>query len=411
MTTERKRPRDSADALAEAAAKDKGKAPVAKAKGNLPAATALAANDDGADRDASSSDITSSSSSAYSSDTSGDDEESASDDTGSDEDAENDDKGVVNVDFEFYDPGTIDFLGLKMLLNTWLDGLEFDCSGLCDALIAQRTVGTVLKTEEGGDPIGILSCLDARRARSARKKEEGEGGGGGDRHVPALAQLERYLLSCAPSASDAERVKAAFPAGTGAGGEKGRGGRHTGVVVSERLLNVPPAVAQPLHEALFDEIAWATEDEPTQELKESFEFGQFLVFSRVYLDDSVDGDGGGDGGDDDLKGAGKGEEEEDGDESEDGDDGGKRKKKKARAPPSTSPTPVVVFVRPEDQFFAEAAQWSFVFEPPPLPESSDRHRQPQRRGELRRARLVALVAAERVREVREKLREAVGGAV
>ena len=70
--------------------------------------------------------------------------------------------------------------------------------------------------------------------------------------------------------------------------------------------------------------------------------------------------------------------------------------------------PVVVFARPEDQFFSEAAEWSFVFEPPPLPESgADRHRQPQRRGELRRARLVALVDASRVKEVREKLKEAV----
>lgn len=413
MTTDKKRQRAGADVLA-AANEDKGKAPAAKAKGKnavtvgRSAAHAAAANSDDND-DASSSDITSSSSSAYSSDTSGNDD---SDDDSSDEEEGGEKKKTgkeINVDFEFYDPKPIDFLGLKVLLGTWLDGLEFDGSGLCDALIAQRTVGTVLKTEEAGDPIGVLSCLDARRSSEKRaSEEEREGEGEEKRHVPALAQLERYLVSCAPSPADAEKVRAAFAAGSEKGdkGDKGeRGGeKHTGVVVSERLLNVPPAVAQPLHEALFDEIEWATEDEPSAALRESFGFGQYLVFSRVYLDDGK-----------------RGEEEEEEDESEDED--GKKKKnnnndnKRARATaaapaPASAPasSPVVVFARPEDQFFSEVAAWSFVFEPPALPEASDRHRQPQRRGELRRARFVALVDASRVGEVRDKLREALGRA-
>lgn len=395
MTTDKKLQRAGADA---AAAANKGKAPAAKAKGKeavvvgkAAAAHASASDDDDDKSGASSSDITSSSDSAYSSDTSGSSDSDSDEDDSSDEEGGEKKPEEINVDFEFYDPKPIDFLGLKMLLGTWLDGLEFDCSGLCDALIAQSTVGMVLKTEEAGDPIGVLSCLDARRSR---KREEKDDDG---RHVPALAQLEKYLVSCAPTPADAERVRAAFAAegGAGDGGEKAKGG-HTSVVVSERLLNVPPAVAQPLLEALFSEVEWATEDEPTRELRESFGFGQYLVFSRVYLDDEGKEDG------------------EDDDESDE-DEKRKRKNKRARAnaapSPSSSSAPVVVFARPEDQFFSEAAEWSFVFEPPPLPESADRHRQPQRRGELRRARLVALVAASRVREVREKLKEAVGGAV
>jgi len=396
MTTDNKRQRPGADTLA-ASAKGKGKAPAAKPKGKGAAVAADGDDDDASDRDASSSDITSSSSSAYSSETSGSDDSDDSCDQGGKTEE-------INVDFEFYDPKPIDFLGLKMLLNTWLDGLEFDCSGLCDALITQSTVGTVLKTEEAGDPIGVLSCLDARRG--SKKKKENEGNEKDDkdrddkRHLPALAQLRSYLVSCAPTPADAEKVKAAFAAGVG-----NKQQRHTGVIVSERLLNVPPAVARPLHEALFDEIEWATEDEPTQELKDSFKFGQYLVFSRVYLDDGRAG----------------GEEDDDESEEEDEEDEKKKNKKKAKkaaaaaapaaaaAAPSTSP--VVVFARPEDQFFSESASWSFVFEAPALPESSDRHRQPQRRGELRRARLVALVEAGKVGEVRAKLKEALGGPV
>jgi hypothetical protein len=40
----------------------------------------------------------------------------------------------------------------------------------------------------------------------------------------------------------------------------------TGLLLSERLLNVPPQLSPPLMQAIFDEIEWAVEDEPTQVL-------------------------------------------------------------------------------------------------------------------------------------------------
>ena len=39
---------------------------------------------------------------------------------------------------------------------------------------------------------------------------------------------------------------------------------HSGLLLSERLVNCPPQLAPPLNQALFDELAWAKEDEPTQ---------------------------------------------------------------------------------------------------------------------------------------------------
>ena len=61
--------------------------------------------------------------------------------------------------------------------------------------------------------------------------------------------------------------------------------KGTGLVVSERLLNSPPQLAPPLQQALFDEeIPWATEDEPSQALRDSFAFERFLFVSRIYGD-------------------------------------------------------------------------------------------------------------------------------
>ena len=38
----------------------------------------------------------------------------------------------------------------------------------------------------------------------------------------------------------------------------------SGLILNERLINCPPQLAPPLVQALFSEISWATEDEPTQ---------------------------------------------------------------------------------------------------------------------------------------------------
>lgn len=38
-------------------------------------------------------------------------------------------------------------------------------------------------------------------------------------------------------------------------------------------------------DGLFDEIEWATEDEPTEELQESFKFKKYILLTRVFEDD------------------------------------------------------------------------------------------------------------------------------
>lgn len=50
-----------------------------------------------------------------------------------------------------------------------------------------------------------------------------------------------------------------------------------GLVLSERLMGMPKEIAGPLHQALFDEIAWATEDEVREPLAQR----RAVVKSRV----------------------------------------------------------------------------------------------------------------------------------
>lgn len=41
----------------------------------------------------------------------------------------------------------------------------------------------------------------------------------------------------------------------------GEQARDVGLVISQRVLNLPPQLLPPLYDGLFDEVSWATEDE------------------------------------------------------------------------------------------------------------------------------------------------------
>ena len=41
----------------------------------------------------------------------------------------------------------------------------------------------------------------------------------------------------------------------------GEQANDVGLLVSQRVVNLPPQLLPPLYDALFDEVSWATEDE------------------------------------------------------------------------------------------------------------------------------------------------------
>ncbi|KAL2343370.1 hypothetical protein Fmac_004655 [Flemingia macrophylla] len=63
--------------------------------------------------------------------------------------------------------------------------------------------------------------------------------------------------------------------------------RVVGLLVSQRMLNLPPQLLPHLYAALFDEVSWATEDEPTEELRNSFKFKHYIILSKIYVQKSA----------------------------------------------------------------------------------------------------------------------------
>lgn len=265
-------------------------------------------------------------------------EEDMSDEGGESMEEDDDDEDAfkeINVDFEFFDPKAVDFHGLRALLGKFLDDRPFEgLSELVEAVIAQSTVGTVLKTAEDEDPIGMVTALPLRRYGS----------------LACLNQILDFLTSKCKAKSTREALSKAWDAD------------GTALLLTERLMNTPPQIAPPLMQALFDEVGWATEDEPTQELRDSFKLKQYIIATRVYADLEATPAG-------PSKGSGQ-----------------------------EASGPVLVYVRPEDEFFHKRCSWSFSF-PVETAQAG--------KGELQPWRLVMELSAEEVPHAQKELEAAI----
>ena len=214
---------------------------------------------------------------------------------------------LVDAAFDFKGPEEADFHGVKAVLQGYLDGKPFDCSGLVDTVlkVGLGGLGCVIKVE--GETIwesclGVLSLLDTRALAGER----------------CVREIGSWLQARADSAGLGAELRAAW------------GAEGVGLVVCERVLNLPLELAHPLQASLQNDLKQV-----------GAKTSKFLVLSRVFVDKSKKG-GGADGG-----GAGGG--------------GGGKKKKRGAAVGGASGAGDLEFVRPEDEFFLARAKWSFRF--------------------------------------------------
>ncbi|KAK4651636.1 Mss4p nuclear export [Podospora pseudocomata] len=172
-----------------------------------------------------------------------------------------DDMDIVNVDFELfnYDP-TIDFHGVRTLLRQLLDADAslFDLSSLSDLIVEQNTVGSTCKVDDkANDAYAFLTVLNIQEHSPTK---------------PVVKQLAEYLADRATKSQD-ETLAKVVPEVL-----LGEGKQQVGLVLAERLLNMPAEVIPPMWSCMIDEIEAAVED------KEPYEFTHYLVLSRTYLE-------------------------------------------------------------------------------------------------------------------------------
>jgi hypothetical protein len=173
-----------------------------------------------------------------------DDDDGGSDDGDDDDDDDGDDASVVQVDFEFQPPSEIDYKSIRRLLGRYLPGEEaaWDAGGAADAVIAQTAVGTVIKVEGDLDAYAFATVLPVSRHIDA----------------PWMKDVKSFVLRKAAAAAAAA---AAGGGGGGAGAAKAAldaawaSPASLGLLLNERVVNMPPELAPPLHDALAKDLA------------------------------------------------------------------------------------------------------------------------------------------------------------
>ncbi|KAL9232039.1 hypothetical protein vseg_007187 [Gypsophila vaccaria] len=226
---------------------------------------------------------------------------------------------VVQADFAFFDPKPNNFHGVKTLLQSYLDDKQWDISGFADIIIAQTTVGSVVRIEDDEDE-GLFAFLTALNLGRYKNHQ-------------CIAEIKDYLLKVCPEDGPTGKLKALLEDQA----------EDVGLVVSQRVTNLPPQLLPHLYDALFDEISWATEDEPTEDLRKSFRFKHFVLVTKLY-----------------------------------------KKIAHNKKGSSTSSDEDVIYVKAEDELFHQLCSWSFTF---PL------QTQPPAAQELKNYRMMGLVMA------------------
>ncbi|KAF5175211.1 Bccip-like protein [Thalictrum thalictroides] len=211
--------------------------------------------------------------------------------------SEEDDEETIQADFAFFDPRPDDFHGVKILLQSFLDNKQWDLSGFVDLILGQTTVGTVIKIEDAEDdtPFSVVTALNLGRYKKHR----------------CITEIKDFLIKV--SQKDVSRDLSMLLED---------GAHNVGLLVSQRVVNLPPQLLPPLYDALFNEVSWATEDEPTEELRKSFRFKSYLIATKIYKHKNAD------------------------------------QHKKTSKGLSEDP---IIYIKPEDEIFQKISSWSFTF--------------------------------------------------
>ena len=189
-------------------------------------------------------------------------------------DAESDDSQIrlqheedgsdVDVDFQFENLTEDDFHGVSLLIKNLLAG-EYNSVSLAETITEQQNIGCAVKTGDDSAICAIGTVLNPHQYRSSE----------------GVKQLKGYILRHATKhAADAVAKQTqrllAEPVN----------GIVPGIVIKERLVNLPMQLAPGMHRVLVDDISWSLSTEAECPAEEAaFYRYTHLVFISFFLVD------------------------------------------------------------------------------------------------------------------------------
>lgn len=135
-----------------------------------------------------------------------------------------------------------------------VDNELFDLSELADLILAQPLLGSTVKCEGNeSDPYAFLTVLNLHQHRQKK----------------VIQQLTEYLLARTKDQDEAvhQQLQQLLSPDSSA---------QVGLILTERLINMPHQIVPPMYNMLLEEIEWALEE------KEPYQFSHYLVISRTY---------------------------------------------------------------------------------------------------------------------------------
>ncbi|ODV87761.1 hypothetical protein CANARDRAFT_25978 [[Candida] arabinofermentans NRRL YB-2248] len=181
---------------------------------------------------------------------------SSTDDEELQEEDQEEEQETVDVDFDFFnlDP-EVDFHATKNFLRQLFgeDSSFLQLSDLSDFILKENHVGTTIKTDgNSSDPFSLLSVINITKNTSNK----------------AVKSLVDYLIEKSSSKTQLNVLLRQVLASN----SKFR----TGLIISERLINMPVETVPPMYRMLLEEM------ENSENADEEYNFDYFLIPSRVY---------------------------------------------------------------------------------------------------------------------------------
>lgn len=164
---------------------------------------------------------------------------------------------AVNVDFDYFDLNPeVDFHATKTFLRQLFgdDASAFDILGLADLILTKNAVGTTIKTDgKESDPFALLSVINVSE------------------HIgrPSVKAVVDYVLAKTTKDTEFNLALRKLLKGPAQGPK-------VGLIVSERMINMPVEVVPPMYKMLLSEM------EKAEDAHDKYEFDFFLVVSKVY---------------------------------------------------------------------------------------------------------------------------------
>lgn len=154
-----------------------------------------------------------------------------------------DDDEEVQVNFDFFHPVPEDAKDISGLLRKYLDDGEFHSMDMADLIIeegkAGQGIGTVVSTNEGEDVVGFISCIDLK----FHEKKTG---------VIDIVKYIKNITLKHGSSSSSFILSSLSPTSTVP--SLSSNDLHFGLLLCERLVNIPPEITPHLYNSLFKEI-------------------------------------------------------------------------------------------------------------------------------------------------------------